>query len=167
MKVEDLWYVSLQKEIVDLTILAIFQKSKQENEKSRHFDVSARCSFCIIFELDLEGHILKIYHTKIKREKIGRRGDVTGKLILDSRKGILKLKIRGKSNKKKWWGAHQPTLHTWILCSCLASCSPREDKASCWEDLIRLDKIRYLHQKSLNLISSYPNPSYLNSCCLR
>ena len=35
-------------------------------------------------------------------KKIGRRGDVPGKLILDSRKGILKLKIRGKSNKKEW-----------------------------------------------------------------
>ena len=159
MKVEDLWYVSLQKEIVDLTILAIFQKSKQENEKSRHFDVPARCSSCTIFELVISWKEI----TQKKSKKNGRRGDVPGKLILDSRKGILKLKIRGKSNKKEWWCAKcQPTLHNWILCSCLASCSPREDKAWCWEDLIR-----HLHKKSLNLISSYPNPSYLNSCCLR
>ena len=27
--------------------MAIFQKSKQKNEKSRHFDVSARCSSCM------------------------------------------------------------------------------------------------------------------------
>ena len=46
----------------------------------------------------MEGHILKIYHTKIKRKKIGRRGDVPGKLILDSRKGILK--IENKREKK-------------------------------------------------------------------
>ena len=72
---------------------------------------------------------------------------------------FLKWKIRRKKQQKRMMKC-QPTLHNWILCSCLASCSPREDKAWCWEDLIR-----HLHKKSLNLISSYPSPSYPNSCC--
>ena len=80
--------------------MAIFQKSKQENEKSRHFVVSARCSSCTIFELVISS---KEITKKINRKKIGRGGDVPSKLVLDSRMGILKIENKKKKTTKQEW----------------------------------------------------------------